>query len=177
MFSLYSSFVYHASIVLDFVSIFSNICVLSQVKDSDRVEIVTNLKGTTIICKNESPDMYNSIDSAAKALNRKLRKYKENRIAGWHGGKKMGEDLLEALEAVSADADDDDADGDEFQDPEKATVTKVKSFDLDNAIKVEEAVFALDYVDHDFYVFKNEESDKISVVYKRHTGGVGLIEP
>jgi putative sigma-54 modulation protein len=54
---------------------------------------------------------------------------------------------------------------------------KINSFDLDNAISVDEAVFALDYVDHDFYVFKNKETDKVTVVYKRHTGGVGLVEP
>ena len=60
--------------------------------------------------------MYNSIDSVAKALTRKLRKYKENRIAGWHGGKKMGDDLLEALEAAEAyDAEEEEADA--FADP------------------------------------------------------------
>ena len=148
-----------------------------QVKDSDRVEVVTNLKGTTIICKIESPDMYNSIDAVAKALSRKLRKYKENRIAGWHGGKNMGDDLLAALEAAEEFSVVDDTDADSFEDLEKPAVTKVNSFDLENAISVEEAIFALDYVDHDFYVFLNEDTKNISVVYKRHTGGVGLVEP
>jgi len=149
-----------------------------KVKNSDRVEVITNLKGTTIICKHESPDMYNSIDAASKALSRKLRKYKDNRIAGWHGGKQMGDDLLAALEAVQeVELGENDSADEEFQDPGKPTVTKVNSFDLEKAVSVEEAVFALDYVDHDFYVFRNEESDKINVVYKRHTGGVGLIEP
>lgn len=119
--------------------------------------------------------MYNSIDSVAKALSRKLRKYKENRIAGWHGGKHMGDDLLEALEAAEEFEAREDAD--DFEDTEKPEVTKVNSFDLENPISVEEAIFALDYVDHDFYVFLNEETKKISVVYKRHTGGVGLVEP
>ena len=35
----------------------------------------------------------------------------------------------------------------------------------------------LDYIGHDFYVFKNKDTDEINVVYKRKQGGVGLIEP
>lgn len=154
----------------------------AQVKNGHRVEVITNLKGTTIICKNESPDMYASIDAAAHALNRKLQKYKERRTEGWHGGSHMGDDLaavldtlddtemgLEETEAIAIDEG--------FVDLDKPGVIKVKSFQLDKPISLEEAVFALDYVDHDFYVFRNEANDKISVVYKRHTGGVGLVEP
>lgn len=121
--------------------------------------------------------MYGSIDAAAHALNRKLIKYKERRIDGWHGGtQSMGDDLMAALEALE-DVAQEDAAVAEFDDLEKPTVTKVNSFDLNKPISVDEAVFALDYVDHDFYVFKNEATDKLTVVYKRNVGGVGLIEP
>lgn len=122
--------------------------------------------------------MYNSIDSAAAALNRKLRKYKERRTAGWHGGAHMGEDLMAALESIEdVEAPETDETDFMFEDPEKPSITKVNSFDLERPISVDEAVFALDYVDHDFYVFRNEDTDKITVVYKRHGGGVGLVEP
>ena len=144
------------------------------------MEIVTNLKGTTFVCTHASPDMYNSIDQAAHALQRKLVKYKERRQDGWHGGAAMGDDLLAALEALeTVDGAEDSAveAADEFVDPEAPTITKVNSFDLEKPISVQEAVFALDYVDHDFYVFKNEETDKITVVYKRNGGGIGMIEP
>lgn len=143
------------------------------------MEIVTNLKGTTFVCTHTSPDMYNSIDQAAHALQRKLVKYKERRQDGWHGGAAMGDDLLAALEALE-NLEDSVADGaqeDEFVDEYAAKITKVNSFDLEKPISVQEAVFALDYVDHDFYVFKNEETSKITVVYKRNGGGIGLIEP
>lgn len=120
--------------------------------------------------------MYSSIDAVAKALSRKLRRYKDNRIAGWHGGKNMGQDLLEALEAAR-EFEEAAADDEEFEDPGKPEIVPVKSFDLKNPISVDEAVFALDYVDHDFYVFRNQETDQVNVVYKRHVGGVGLVEP
>ena len=77
--------------------------------------------------------------------------------------------------------DENDTEGtateEEFIDPEAPKVTKIKSFDLSNSITVEEAIFALDYIDHDFYVFRDEDTKDISVVYKRNAGGVGLIQP
>jgi putative sigma-54 modulation protein len=158
-----------------------------QVKDAHRVEVVMNVKGTTIICKNTSPDMYESIDAAASALSRKLGKYKERRIAGYHGGANMGEDLRIALESIDSmeNTDNDNiaatkmatTDDAEYDDPFKKEVVKINSFQLDKPISIDEAIFALDYVDHDFYVFTNEGTGKINVVYKRHTGGVGLVEP
>ena len=152
-----------------------------QVKNKHRAEVVTNVKGTTIICTVESPDMYSSIDSVAHALTRKLRKYKERRQKGWHGGSSMGDDLQVALEALEEQLTaegigQDDDEEDDFVDPEAPDVTKINSFQLDKPINLEEAIFALDYVDHDFYVFTNEDTKRVNVVYKRHGGGVGLIE-
>jgi putative sigma-54 modulation protein len=63
-----------------------------------------------------------------------------------------------------------------FFDADAPNIIKVNSFDLENAIPVKEAIFALDYVDHDFFVFKNEETGKPTVIYKRNAGGIGLIE-
>jgi putative sigma-54 modulation protein len=51
------------------------------------------------------------------------------------------------------------------------------SFDLDKPISLQEAIFALDYTDHDFYVFRDAETNEISVVYKRNAGGIGLVQP
>jgi putative sigma-54 modulation protein len=164
---------------------------LYQVKNGHRVEVVTNVKGTTILCHDASPDMYASIDACAAALQRKLRQYKERRTEGWHGGGKPGEEftaLLEEMEAAFALDDGDTAtttngavkgieEHVDFTDPEQPQIMKVNSFQLDKPISVEEAVFALDYVDHDFYVFRNEATNEINVVYKRHTGGVGLVAP
>jgi uncharacterized protein YdeI (BOF family) len=55
--------------------------------------------------------------------------------------------------------------------------TNTNSFDLSTPISLQEAIFALDYIDHDFYVFRDEETREINVVYKRNAGGVGLIQP
>lgn len=82
--------------------------------------------------------------------------------------------VLEEMEEEQNWADDQDGD---FEDPEKPTVMSVKSFDLGKPTSLEEAVFALDYTDHDFYVFRNQDTDAVNVVYKRNAGGIGHVEP
>ena len=126
--------------------------------------------------------MYESIDAVAHALNRKLRKYKERRQQGWHGGGSIGDDTLSILEEMETEQNWNEnaaaeGGGEEFEDPEKPTVMSVKSYDLSKPTSLEEAVFALDYTDHDFYVFRNKDTDAINVVYKRKSGGIGHVEP
>jgi len=53
---------------------------------------------------------------------------------------------------------------------------KTKQFALD-AMTPEEAVQQLELVGHDFFVFRSDDSETVSVVYRRRDGGYGLIEP
>ena len=41
----------------------------------------------------------------------------------------------------------------------------------------DEAVLQLELIGHDFFVFRNGESNEINVVYRRRDGNYGLIEP
>ena len=41
----------------------------------------------------------------------------------------------------------------------------------------EEAALQMELLDHNFFMFFNDESEQINVVYRRHDGGYGLIEP
>mmetsp|Transcript_12795 Transcript_12795/g.19124 ORF Transcript_12795/g.19124 Transcript_12795/m.19124 type:complete len:242 (-) Transcript_12795:282-1007(-) len=149
-----------------------------KVESGHTAEVVTTLKGTTFRVAEASPDMYASIDLVANRLARKLRKYKERRLDGYHGGPNMGENLADVLNGLEVEDENEvEEEADNYMDPEQAVVTKVKSFDLGTPISIKEAIFALDYIDHDFYVFRDEESNEVSVVYKRNAGGVGLIQP
>lgn len=149
-----------------------------KVKEAHKAEVVTFLKGTVIRCAEESADMYASVDAVTDRLAQKLRKYKERRLEGYHGGPNMGENLAEVLEALGAeDEEEAPAATEEFVDPEAPVVTKIKSYDLSTPITTEEAIFSLGYVDHDFFVFREKDSNEISVVYKRNAGGYGLINP
>ena len=40
----------------------------------------------------------------------------------------------------------------------------------------EEAILQMELIDHDFYLFKNIETDKMAVIYKRKHNDYGIIE-
>jgi putative sigma-54 modulation protein len=55
-------------------------------------------------------------------------------------------------------------------------IVKTKQFPV-KPMTPEEAVLQMELVGHDFFVFRNAESDEVNVVYRRRDGAYGLIEP
>lgn len=53
-------------------------------------------------------------------------------------------------------------------------VVKVKEFEI-RAMTAQDAIFDLDLVDHDFYVFVNADTGRPAVLYRRGDGDFGLI--
>ncbi len=58
---------------------------------------------------------------------------------------------------------------------EKPEVVRIKKIDV-MEMSVDEAITQLELLDHQFYMFRNEETHTIAVVYKRNNGGYGLLE-
>jgi len=54
-------------------------------------------------------------------------------------------------------------------------LVKTKSFEL-SPLTVEDAQLNMEQVGHDFYVFLSKETGKVSVMYKRKDGDLGMIE-
>lgn len=44
-------------------------------------------------------------------------------------------------------------------------------------LTVEEAILEMNMVSHDFFMFRNAETNEINVVYKRKDGNYGVLEP
>jgi putative sigma-54 modulation protein len=55
-------------------------------------------------------------------------------------------------------------------------IVKTKQFPV-KPMSAEEAALQLELVGHDFFVFRNDESGEVNVLYRRKVGGYGLIEP
>ncbi len=54
-------------------------------------------------------------------------------------------------------------------------VVKTKSI-IPQEMSLDEAVMNMELLGHDFYIYTDDETEKIAVVYKRNDGGYGLIE-
>jgi putative sigma-54 modulation protein len=115
-------------------------------------------KGPVLRAREASSDMRASIDQLTEKLLRQVKDHRERR----------------SRRPSRADGD---GNGGEVALPEsEPSIVKSKQFVM-TPMTPEEAVLQLELVGHDFYVFKNADSDAINVVYRRREGGYGLIEP
>lgn len=106
-------------------------------------------------------DMYASVDSAVAAIERQIRKNK-TRLE-----KRLREGALER-EAAPAFVPAED-------EPEEFEIVRSKRFSI-KPMSPEEAILQMNLLDHEFFVFRNQDEDGvISVVYRRKNGGYGLI--
>ena len=48
--------------------------------------------------------------------------------------------------------------------------------DTDNTMELDEAIMRMEMLNHSFFIYRDDETKEIAVVYKRHDGGYGLIE-
>ena len=65
-------------------------------------------------------------------------------------------------------------DMDTFEEEQESSIVKRKNITI-RPMDEEEAVLQMELTDHDFYIFKNIDTDSISVVYKRKDETYGII--
>jgi putative sigma-54 modulation protein len=117
-------------------------------------------KGPVLRARESSADMKASIDQLVDKLERQVKRYREKRRPRRHA---RGDGGVAATPAPTT------SEGEPM-------IVKTKQFAV-KPMSPEEAVLQLELVGHDFFVFRNSESDEVNVVYRRRDGGYGLIEP
>ena len=128
-----------------------------SIADNHVAEATVFTKGPVLRARERSSDMKASIDLLVDKLERQVKRYGAKRR---NHRPKPGDPELHALRPAT----------------EPPQIVKSKQFAL-TAMSPEEAVLQLELVGHDFYVFRNGATAEINVVYRRHDGGYGLIEP
>lgn len=129
-------------------------------KDRHKIEVTIPMKGNIIRAEEESTDMYVSIDLVEEIIERQLRKYKN----------KIVEKKQSAHSLSKAFAEE------EIPDEEEIEIIRSKRFAI-KPMDPEEACVQMELLGHDFYVFRNSETDEVNVVYRRKKNSYGLIEP
>ena len=67
-------------------------------------------------------------------------------------------------------------DSDDFDDSDEVKIVRSKKFGI-KPMYPEDACVQMELTGHDFFVFRNAETDEVNVVYRRKGNTFGLIEP
>ncbi|WP_440896329.1 ribosome hibernation-promoting factor, HPF/YfiA family [Amphibacillus sp. Q70] len=140
---------------------------LSVYNEEQRIEITIPMTNLLLRAEEKNTDLYAAIDLVVDKLERQIRKYKTkiNRRTRQKGAPKH---VFAEMETNSVDQAEDGDDSLE--------IVRTKRFNL-KPMDSEEAVLQMDMLGHSFFVFTNAESGDTNVVYRRHDGKYGLIEP
>lgn len=125
---------------------------------TQRVEITIPLKSVILRTEESQQDFYAAIDKAVDKLERQIRKNK-TRIAS----KQLKTDYGFALEEIEQDSS------------EESKIVRRKKVEV-KPMDEEEAILQMELIGHQFYMYKDSETGKANVVYKRNDGNYGVIE-
>ncbi len=134
--------------------------VFSTQKKGQKVEVTIFLPGTILRAEETTSDMFASIDKAVDVLERQIRKYKTRLKKRYQNTQTIRFDNF---------------DSEPEQKEEDKKVIRRKTFTL-RPMHEEEALLQMELLNHNFFIFKNFDNDKIEVAYKRSDGNYGVIE-
>lgn len=131
---------------------------LSVEKYRHKAEVQLKADGLSIHAEGVTGEMYSSIDQVMDKIERQVKKFRE-KLIGRKGKKKGGLPLL-------------------LETPREGfpRIIKRRRFEM-KPMSPEEAVVQMELLDKDFFVFTNDSTGDINVIYRRKDRDVGLIEP
>jgi putative sigma-54 modulation protein len=132
---------------------------LRKAGDTEILELTINAAGMIFRSEVKSESYLHAIDTAVDVIERQIRKNK-TRLA-----KKIRSTAFDKT-AVPDDIPEEE---------DKLEQIRVKEFTL-KPMTTEEAILQMELIEHNFFVFQDQETEKIFVVYKRADGGYGVIK-
>lgn len=135
----------------------ANITVTNE-GERETVEITIKSQGLFFRAEKTAPDRLDALDAVVDLLFRQIVKNKS----------KLEKRLKTA--AFSPEYPD------EVFEPDDYNIVRSKKFPV-KPMDVEEAILQMNMLGHEFFMFRNAVSNEINVVYRRHNGDYGLIEP
>ena len=132
--------------------------VLVKVRNyTQKIEVTIPLKTLILRAEEEQQDFYSAVDLVVSKLERQIRKNKDKLITK----EKKGNKEFNIEEIIPIESDE--------------KVIKRKKIDI-KPMDEEEAILQMELLGHNFYLYKDSESNTVSVIYKRKDGGYGIIE-
>ncbi len=121
-----------------------------------KIEVTIPTKVGLLRSEVQHEDLYAAVDLAVDKLEDQIRRQK-TRLNRRHKDS-LAETFIDEMEAENVDV------------PVRTKTVEATKMDLD------EAIMRMELLGHSFFIYTDEETNKIAVVYKRHDQGYGLIE-
>ncbi|MEZ4511956.1 MAG: ribosome-associated translation inhibitor RaiA [Chloroflexota bacterium] len=128
---------------------------------------IRDRRGTMLRAEEQNHDMFAAIDAVVDKLYRQIRRYRGQKRKRRTAAAPQVDDMAylgEPLPIAEEGTEDEGA------------IVRSKRFAL-NPMNSDEAVEQMELLGHDFFVFFNSEEEAINVLYRRHDGNYGLLQP
>ncbi len=136
--------------------------VLTVEKFRHIAEITIQGDRLNLVGKEETNDMYSAIDMVLDKLEKQIKKNKQKIRERRSGSKTSPKEIM--AEAISATQE------------EGPDALKIKHIEF-KPMDIEEAILQMNLVKDSFLVFTNARTHQVNVLYRRKSGGYGLIQP
>ena len=149
-----------------------------QRKNCQHVEITARGRGPVVRGEACADSFYAALESAVCKLENRLRRSKDRRKI--HYGDKTPVSLHQAtaaapqLDTLNTATEDSDVDGMALDLHEPGRIVRTKEHPA-KPMTIDDALYEMELVGHDFFLFHDKESDRPCVVYRRHAYDYGLI--
>jgi len=134
-------------------------------KNRQTVEITVRSRGYIYRAEQTSGEMEEALDKAVERLSGQIRKYK-TRL-----DKRIKTDA--GVAAVFAPLEENEP---EITEEHEFEIVRSKKFSV-KPMDIDEAILQMNMLGHEFFMFRNIDTNEINVVYKRVDGNYGLLEP
>ena len=143
-----------------------------QNDNCQHVEITCRTRGPVVRSEASAADFYKALDIAAERLERRFRQAADRRRV--HHGRRTPKSLAVAAATPAVAPEPPSNVVEEPVDDHPGRVVREKEHPA-KPMSVDQALFEMELVGHDFYLFADAESGRPSVVYRRHAYDYGLI--
>ena len=123
------------------------------------VQVTIDSGGTLLRGEERAEDLFAAIDKVATIMGRQIEHYKGKLYEKRRGSSLARSEFSEEIET-----------------PPQRKVVKVKRFAV-KPMSVAEATDQMELLGHDFFLFFNDDTEKLNLLYRRKDGNYGLIEP
>lgn len=135
------------------------------------VQLTLMVKGQILRAQRRGSTVHEAVDTAVDVMDRQIRRYKGRR----YRSNQERESLRYPSDSLTSDMDEDVPSIDEMEEM-PINVARRKKFAV-VSMTVDDAITEMELLHHNFYLFRSVETGSYSVVYRRHEGDYGLIEP